>query len=438
VPLIFSNLLEKIKDRQDLRNVIANTGWLFSERIVRMGVSLFVGVWVARYLGVEQFGLLNYALALTMLFGAIAPLGLPLLVVRSLTNEPENSNAILGTTFFLQLAGAVATVMLSVGCVVLLRGSDPLIISLVAVLASAKIFKAFDSISLWFQSQVQSKYTAIAKSTTFLIVSAIKVILINTNAPLIAFAFAQAAELMIAAVGFIIVYRARGQHLSKWRWNGTLAKRLLKESWPLILSTLTIFIYLKVDQLMLGEMAGSEAVGLYSSAARISEIWYFIPTAISSSLAPAIYTAKKSANQTLYYRKIKKLLSLLFYFSVAITLTLTFLSGKIVVLLFGNEYAAAGSILAIHTWASIFVFSGVGTSSWFVAEKLTNIAFRKNLIGAAVNVALNYFLIPIYGGIGAAIATVISYAMSSLFANALTHQTREIFKLQVKAMLPFA
>ena len=196
-------------------------------------------------------------------------------------------------------------------------------------------------------------------------------------------------------------------------------------------------IYMKIDHIMLGEILGSQAVGIYSAATRISEIWYFIPTAIASSISPAIFSAKKEGDEILYYRRIQQLLRLLSIIAIVIAVPMSFLSGDIVTLLFGPEYSAAGSILVIHIWAAFFVFMGVGASSWFIAEGLTYLTFRRTLIGAVMNILLNFILIPMYGGVGAAIATVISQAFASFLSNGFSAKSRRILLIQLKSFSTF-
>ena len=429
--------LSLLKSSDRFRGIIANTGWLFADRILRMGVGLFVGVWVARYLGVQQFGVFNYATAFVALFSTLSTLGLDAIVVRSIVREPEKRLQILGTAFWLKLFGGIAALVLAVSSIIVVRHDDQLTISLVAILASVGIFQTFDTIDIWFQSQVQSKYTVIAKNTAFVITALIKVILISIHAPLIAFAWTALGEVGLGAIGLIISYRVRGYSPWLWPWSSPLAKTLLKESWPLILSGVTIMIYMRIDQIMLGQMIGDKAVGLYSAATRISEVWYFIPMAIASSVSPAIYAAKE-VSESLYYRRIEQFLRLLSWLSIVLAVPMSFLSGTIITVLFGKSYEASASILAIHIWASLFVFMGVGTSSWFIAEGLTQFALRRTIIGAITNVFLNIFLIPAYGGVGAAIATVISQAFASFLSNATHPKTRKIFNLQVKSLIPFS
>ena len=429
--------LKKLQTQKEFKGVVTNIGWLFADRILRMGVGLVVGVWVARYLGVEQFGTFNYAAAFVALFSTCASLGLPSLIIREIANEPEKKEQILGTAFWLQLSGGIATLLLAITTISILRHDDPVTIGLVSILASVSIFQAFDTIDLWFQSQVNSKYTVLAKNAAFLVITLFKVLLINIHAPLLSFAWATLAEAAIGSVGLIYCYKLQGYFISMWKWDFHIAKKLLRESYPLIFSGMAVVIYMKIDQIMLGEMIGSQSVGIYSAATRISEIWYFIPTAIASSIYPAIFSAKKEGNEILYYRRIQQLLRLLSTIAIIIAVPMSFLSGDVVTILFGSEYSAAGPILAIHIWAAVFVFMGVGTFSWFIAEDLAYLTLRRSLIGAVVNIMLNFVLIPMYGGIGAAIATVISQAFASFISNAFNIKSRKLFLIQLKSLSIF-
>ncbi|MCL6752170.1 flippase [Nostoc sp. CCCryo 231-06] len=428
--------LSQFKSSSGLRAIIANTGWLFADRILRMGASLVVGVWVARYLGVQQYGLFNYILAFVSLFTPIFTLGLDDVVVRHLVRQPSNKEEILGTTFWLKLLGGIASVLLAVSGIFFLGEHETLKIWLVAILAIAGIFRAADTIELWFQSQVESKYTVIAKNIAFLVNSLIKIALILTKAPLLAFAWVTLAEFAMSAIGLLVVYQVKVSSLLLWRWSFSTAKTLLKESLPLIFSGFAIMIFMKIDQVMLGQMTGNNEVGIYSAAVRISEIWYFIPAAIVSSVAPSIYAAKEKS-ESLYYQRIGQLLRLLTCISFAIALPMTFLSDKIVMVMFGSGYAEAGPILAIHIWTSLFVFMGLATSPWFIAEGLNNVSLGKNLFGAILNIIINLLLIPKYAGFGAAIATIISQAAATFLCNAFDSRTQKIFKIQVRSLLLF-
>ncbi len=423
----------KLEGRASLQNILANTGWLFADRIFRMGVGLFVGVWIARYLGPEQFGLYSYALSFAALFGTFATLGLDGIVVRNIVRDPSCKDEMLGTAFVLKLLGGVLTLLLTMGAISLLRPHDSLIRWLVGITAGGMIFQVFDVIDFWFQSQVQSKYTVYAKNAAFLLITFVKISLLLMQAPLIAFAWAGLSEVVLGAVGLVIAYRARGHHIKAWRNSLTRAKSLLKDSWPLILAGFSIVIYMKIDQVMLGELVGNETVGIYVAATKISEVWYFIPVAITSSVFPSIIKAR-SIDKGLYYLRLQKLFSLMTVIAIAIAIPMTFLSKTVVLLLFGKSFETAGSILTIHIWAALFVFLGAAQSPWDLTENLTKLSLMRMVVGAVINVVLNFILIPPYSAIGATIATVISYAFSAYILNAFNAKTRPIFFCQTKSV----
>ena len=90
---------------QGFRKYFANTSWLLGERVLRMAVSLFVGIYVARYLGPERYGLLSYALCFVWLFSAFLDLGHREIIVRELVLYPEQRNVILGSAILLRFSG---------------------------------------------------------------------------------------------------------------------------------------------------------------------------------------------------------------------------------------------------------------------------------------------------------------------------------------------
>jgi PST family polysaccharide transporter len=417
----------------ELRKIISNIGWLFADRVLRMGVGLIVTAWVARYLGPQQFGLFNYAGAFVSLFGVLATLGLDQIVVRDMVRDPSCKDETLGTAFVLKLSGGILTILVTTGTIFLLRPDDQLTHWLVGITAAGTIFDAFNTIDFWFQLQVKSKYTVIAKNTAFILVTLIRITLLQMQTPLIAFAWALLAENALGAVGLAIAYKVKGQSLLAWRASLLRAKTLLKESWPLLLSGLAIMVYLRIDQIMLGQLADDKAVGIYSAATRISELWYYIPIAIVTSVTPSIVEAKK-VSETLYYNKLQKLFNIMAVLAYMIALPMTFLSKYIVVIIFGQNYVASGGVLSIHIWAALFVFFGWSKGIWIVAEGLTMFSLLATTSGAVINILLNFWLLPIYRETGAAIATVISYALVDYFICMIYPPTQKIAWVMTKAL----
>lgn len=417
-----------------LRKIIGNTAWLFADKILRLVLGLLVGVWVARYLGPEQFGIYNYAIAFVSFFSTFASLGLDGIVVRDIVREPSCKNETLGTAFALKFTGGIATLLLTVGTISLVRPDDNLTHWLVAIVAAGTIFKAFETIDFWFQSQVQSKYTVYAKTTAYLLINGVKIVLLQMQAPLIAFALAASAEIALSEVALVVAYLVNGHNLRAWQCSLLRAKKLLKDSWPLILSAMVIMIYMRIDQLMLGMMIGDKAVGVYSAAVRISEMWYFVPGVIVRSILPSIVEAK-AISENLYYNRLQKVLNLMTIIAYAVAIPVTFLGSQFVTLIYGEKYVEAGPVLAIHIWTGLFVCLGLTRSAWTLTEGLMKFNFATTAVGAVVNVVLNLFLINRYGGIGAAIATLIAQVFASYGANALYSPTRKVFINQTKALL---
>jgi PST family polysaccharide transporter len=400
-----------------------------------MGVSLLVGIWVARYLGPDQFGLLNFALAFVGLFAALPSLGLQGIVVRDIVRYPNCAQVTLGTAALLQMISGPVAYLLLLVAIMYLRPDDALARSVVCILGSMMLIEATKIAVYWFESQIQSRYTVWVQSSTLLAFALIKIILIMQGSSLTAFVWVTLAELATASLMLLIVMNKHGPSLTSLRFTFERAKTLLTDSWPLIFSAISVTIYMKIDQIMIGQMMGDEAVGIYTAASRISELWYFIPMAIAASVFPTILEAKKKS-EDLYYAHLQKLYNLMVVISLAVAVPMTFVSTELVKFLYGEAYLDAGPILAIHIWAAIFVFLGVASGQWFIAENKQLLNLERTAIGAVVNVILNLWLIPIYGSIGAAIATVISQAMASWLYDVVQSKTRKMFLMKAKAMNP--
>ncbi|MEQ6331737.1 flippase [Pseudomonas chengduensis] len=425
----------RLEHRPGALRIIDNISWLFFDKILRMGVGLLVGVWVARYLGPEQFGLLSFAIAFASLFGAFVVLGLPSIVVRDIVRDPGCKEVTLGTAAVLQLMGGFFSYAVILASILWLRSEDPLARTIVAIVGGGLLFKASDVVVYWFESQVQSKYIVWAQNSVFIVFAVIKIFLILKEASITAFAWAVLGEAAIASIFVIFIMNARAFTLKKLEPRWGRAKELLADSWPLLLSSVAVTLYMKVDQIMLALMEGDEAAGIYSAAIRVSEIWYFVPIAICASIFPSMLAMKKN-NTKIYYERLQYLFDAMVWLSLSVALVVTFLSSWIVALLFGEAYMASGSVLAIHVWGAVFVFLGVASSQWFLAENLQMLSLQRTILGLIINVLGNIILIPICGASGAALSTVLSQAVAAWFSDALQARTRVLFVMKARSFNP--
>jgi len=424
----------RLEGRPHLRKIAENTSWFFVERILRMVVGLFVGSWVARYLGPEQFGAYSYVLSFVALFGAIATLGLDSLVIRDILNDPSRGNEILGTAFFLKLGGGLLMFVSALGTMVFLDAGDATTLWLVGIVAGGSIFQAFDVIGFLFRSQVQVQYALYGKIVALSVIAIVKVLLISVHAPLYAFALAGAAEIMLGAVGLCIAYRVNGHSIQSWRWSPACARGLLHDSWPLIFSGLTIMVYMRIDQVMLRDMVGPRALGVYAVAVQLAEVWYVIPMAIVSSVLPSIIEAK-ARSEALFYARLQKLYRLVALLGYLVAIPTTFVAGNVVTLLYGDAFSAAGPMLALLVWAGIFTNLGVARSSFLTTMNWTQVYLLTTLAGGVINVGLNLILIPKYHGMGAVIASLAAYSFQAYFSCFFCNDLRKTGMMLSKALV---
>lgn len=393
----------------------SNAGWLIAERLLSGLLAVTVTAAVARHLGPAGFGVLSFALSLVLLFGTFWTLGLSGLVIRELVREPDRESELLGTILGLRLLGGIVAVVGALGLTVILGTDAQTTLAVGILIFGVLTLYAFDGVDFWLQAQVRSRSAVIARSAALVIASAVNIGLIVVGAPLLAFVVAAALEYALAGVGLVLVYIRLGGRPRSWTFSAGLTRRLLVASWPLILSGLANAINLRVDQLMLGTMVGPEAVGTYAAAARLSEVWYFVPVAIAASVFPAMVRAHAGDRES-FQGWMGRLYDLMVALALPIAVGVSVLSGALIFLLYGSGYAQSGPILAIHVWAGPFVFLGAALSRWLIAEDRLKFSLIRHGAGAFVNVGLNLVLIPLLGGVGAAISTLVSYAVASVGA----------------------
>ncbi len=401
-------------DPEAFQKYLKNTGWLMFGKIL----SLIVGIFIAKFLGPHDFGDLSFATALVAIIAAVGTLGLDSFIIREIIDEPGKRDEILGTSFWMRLVVSLILVPLSVLIYIFFRslseqqGTELTLV--ITFCASALFFKAFNIIDSYFQSKVRSKCVVQVQNVCLILSSLIKISFVLLKLPLVYFAFALVLDGLMLAVGLVIIYHRENLHIRNWVFNSSRAKSLLTKSWPLILSAVMVTLYMQIDILMLKSFTGSTEAGIYSSAAKISESWYFIPVAIVTSVFPAIIHARKT-DPLRYQKRLQNLYDLLIIISLPVAIVVSLGADTFIQLLYGAKFEGAGIMLSIHIWSGIFVFLGSASGQYLLAEGYTMISFYRTAVGAIVNIFLNLWLIPLYGGLGASIATLIAYFSATFF-----------------------
>ncbi len=419
------------KAHSGFKKYTINTSFLFLERVLRAVVMIIFWVFVIRYLGPQQFGVLSYALSLIFLFSDLCEFGIRDIAVREIVRHPHRENELLGSILFIKFIGSLIAISLTVIYLVFFSsGSSTNVI--VCILALQFLFTPFETLEYYFQSQVLAKFLAYSRVFEMLISSALYITFVFLKKPLIYFAWVNVFEFVIMSAGLVFFYARLHKSILNWKISASIVKEMFKVSWPLIFASVAASIYFRIDQVMIKSFLNITEVGYYSAAVRVSEAFYFIPIVITSSVLPAIIYAKKESSE-LYNKRIDALLCLLAMISFTIAVFITIFAHPIVSMFFGPEFLPAAGVLSIHIWGSLFIFVPAGGKKWIISENLQMYAMITAVLGAILNIVLNYFLLPIYGIKGAAAATVIAFAFSGIFGYAFFKQTWPIFILQLKA-----
>ena len=420
-------LQQRIAGRFNLHAAIHNSGWLLFDKLARIIIGLFVGAWVARYLGPNAYGEVAYALAYLAFFQVAVYLGLDGIIVRDISKYPTRSGEILGTALFMRMITGVISWAIAIVGLMLANGWHDQTVFLMLIAGSALVFQPADTIDLWFQSQSQSRRTVIAKLTSFFISNGVRVLLVTQNASVAWFVFVVAIDAMMSSLGLVAIYRLANFRLY-WVWNFSVAKKLLRESWPYTLSSLSVMVYMRFDQILIKGMLGSKALGLYAVILPLSNVWNMIPIVICSSLAPII-ARRKSESEDEYYKVLLFIFRSFLLVSLSLSVVIALLAIPIVNILYGESYVDSSSILAIHVFTNVPVFLGVAQGLWFTNEKRPGLMLRNTLIGGCVALIANYYFLPIMGVKGAAISAVLSFFTSGILLNFFG--AREVFMMQL-------
>jgi len=406
---------------EGFRRYFANTGWLFLGQIFFLLLSFLIGAWIARYLGPEKYGIISYVVAFTGLFSFIANLGVDGVLHRELVSHPEKRDELLGTSLRLKLwGGGLAFGFATIAA--FLFGGSPYITALIILFALSFFLQAPFVLITYFYSQVKAKQAIKAQFAAAIISSILKIGLILAGGGIIGLIIIYIIDSLWQGLLLFKFYKDAGLKIRAWKFKPELARSLWRDSWPLMLSSAAAFIYLRIDQVMVGQILGEEAVGIYAVGVKLTEVFYFIPGVICGSLFPAIVNARKTSS-ALYYSRLKKLYLLLGFLGLVVAAPVAFLAQPFVNFVFGSAYLGATPVLQIYIWSSISLFIGAVVGQQLMAENRTRAIFILNFSAMIVNIVLNLILIPRVGLIGAAISTLIAYSTVPLLMLFLPKKT---------------
>ncbi len=411
---------------------VKNAEWIIFGKILQMLVSLLVSLLTARYLGSGNYGLINYGVTYVAFFTAISNLGINFVIVKEFSDHPDEEGISIGTSVFMRFLSSVLSLIIIISISFVVDRNEPITILVVGLCGLSLIFNIFELINYWFQSRYQSKVSSIVGFVAYLIAAIYKIILLVMHKNVIWFAVATSIDYLCVSILLLIAYKKYNGPRLKISINK--GKNILSKSYHYILSTLMVAVYAQTDKFMLKHMMSEQDVGYYSVAVAICAMWVFVLQAIIDSLYPTIISLYKTS-KTAFIRKNKQLYFIVFYVSIIVSLLFVVCGDYVVVLLYGKAYENAASVLKIVTWYTAFSYLGVARNAWIVCENKQK--YLKSIYGMAaiLNVILNYLLIPLYGGKGAAMASLITNIGTSIILPMLITQLRPNSLIMLEAIL---
>ena len=388
-----------------MNRVVNNAFWIIGCRIVQSLLSLIVSMMSARYLGPAGYGTIQYASSLVVFVTPIMQLGFTTIIVNEFISSPKEEGKILGTAMISCMASAALTMIGVISFSIVANPGESETVIVCALMSLNLLFSAMEMCQYWFQAKLLSKYTSVASLVSYVLISAYKIFLLATNKSVYWFAISYALDVMLIAVSLLVIYKKLGGQ--KLSFSFDLAKEMFAKSRVYILSGLMISIFTQTDRVMLDYMIDSTATGYYSAAAACASLASFVFGAIIDSGRPVILESHKK-DKALFELNVKRLYSIVIYFSLAQCIVMTLVPELIIGITYGKDYYPAVSALRIIVWYTTFSYMGIVRNTWLLAESLQRYQWIIDLSGAVSNVVLNLLLIPLWGVNGAAAASLIS------------------------------
>lgn len=413
--------------------VLKNAGWIVGCKVVKALLTLIVTAITTRYLGVENYGLISYAAGLVAFVVPIMQLGLNFTIVHEIIERPKEEGKVVGTVMAMSAMSSLLCIVGVIAFSMIVNAGEKDTIIVCAVYSLMLCFQAFEMVHYWFQAKLMSKYSAITMLFSYVAVTVFQVLLVVFRASVYFFAISYSLDYLIIAVVLTVLFTKKsGQKLS---FSFALAKQMFSVSKFYIVSNLMVTIFAQTDKVMLKLMLGNAETGIYSAAYNCAIMANFVFAAIIDSMRPDIFNAKKDSQEK-FEEKMSELYSVLFYFSLIMCVAITLLSPLVIKIMCGDGYAPSVDVLRIAVWMTIFSYLGTARSIWILAENKQKYLWILNLVGAVLNVGLNFVLIPVLGALGAAITTVATQFFANVILGFIMKPIRRNNKLLLRGLNP--
>ncbi len=419
--------------------IVREASWLAGAKIIQGVASILATFVIARYLGPGRFGELSLGIATASLVATATALGLEHIATRELALDgtaPLRTGLAFATLRRLRLLGAIAGVLLLLVASLTENARQYGISGLLFALCLLPLAQVGDLSEWRLIATGRSRKVAMVTASVAPLAALGRLALAFSASPLVAFGWILVAEFTVRSTLLKLATRSLdAASPSKGVASATAAIGLLRESMPLLLSGLAVFVYMRIDQFMIAGMLGIRQVGLYSAIVMLAEMPLVLPVLLLKAALPAL-TKKSADNSVIMEQALVRLMRSVFLLHAVVAIVLALFAEIIVVTLYGENYRAAVLAFRIQVLGAPFVALGVLSSAWLVLHRCTGHAFRRTIIGAIANIALNFVLIPRCGIAGAAAATLVAQLIATYLADLCYAETRELFIMKTRAILP--
>ena len=415
------------------QKVIKNASWIVACRIARAMLGMVVSMLTARYLGPSNFGMISYASSIVAFVVPVMQLGLSNILVQETIEYPEEEGAIFGTSMVMSLCSAVACMVGVVSFVYIANAKQMQLVIVCTLYSIILIFQALEMLQYWFQAKLLSKYISIVSLCACAIVSGYKIFLLATGKNICWFAVSSAMDIVLIDCALILIYRKLGGQ--RLQFCKDVAKRLFSRSKYYIISGLMVTVFAQTDKIMLALMINEAATGYYSAAVSCAGMTSFVVVAIIDSARPAILESRKR-NYISFEKSMTVTYSIIAFFSLTQSIVMTLLAMPIIHILYGKDYLQSTSVLRVIVWYTTFSYLGGAKDIWILAEGKQKYLILLNIVGATANVVLNLFMIPIYGAVGAAAASLITQIFTNVVMMVMIRDLRKNAVLMLRAFDP--
>jgi O-antigen/teichoic acid export membrane protein len=402
-------------------------------KVVNLVGGLLVGIFVARYLGPERYGLMNYVISYVFLFQVFSVFGLDSIEIREEARKEVPFTTIIGTAFGLKLILG----LLFMALVILTSwqmDADLYTTALIALYALTIMLNSLSVIRNYFMAIVQNEYVVKAEIFSTVAGMVLKVLLLVLGASLTWFIVVHTFDTLLLVGGYWLAYRVKIGRLGAWRFDKAYARFLLRESFPLLLTNVAVIIYQRIDQVMIGQMIDKEAVGYFSVASRLVEVLIYIPMMLAQTITPVLVSIRERS-QAEYVVKAQQFMNLSLWLSLLAAAATSAVSYWLVTLTFGQAYLPAVAVLQVMSFKAASVALSNTAGAMLVTEGLQRWAIFRDGLGCVVCVVLNYLLLPRYGIMAAAFVAIASNVAAGYLADALIPAYRHLFVRQTKALV---